>query len=348
MKKNILLFSLLIFNLAVCQTKKLPKLEDKRVETYFDNPEYFKEQLNNEETSELFAFYRLVYEFTTTKNSKLKSHTDVNSFPWDYKVTNLEAEQILTNISKSIHAEKNSYEETDEIKFISKNVLKFTNKEVEEFTAKGYLRTKKPNILRNIKCTFLDYSLKNEYGKKVNIEQQYLGLCSQGRSKKDKNYYHGFCMFNQSLKPEYKELYGFIDIELKIPIDYEIKKITKKDIDKIFYIGKNKIKVLEFDANTFHCQIIEKAEDFETILNTNNMGELRIPLNCYKKLRENQGWSFDEMIKNKHFFEMIKKNIKDYNADIYIFKSDDFLLDFVYFYTPKYISKKVRVKIDIK
>ncbi len=351
-KLSTLLFIILISNLVACQTSEYPELVDRKVMEYTDNPEYFEKQYNNEGTKEFFSFYKGIYEFTTTKNSDLKSKTDIDttSFPWHYKVTNLEANKILENIDDSIYATKNGYASysnsaTTEIKIISHNVLKFNSREMQEFKSTSRLK-RTPNALNNITYKYLDYNLKNEKGDIVNIEQEYLGICSQGMSKKEGSYYHGFCMFNQSLKPEYTKLFGYIDLEVQIPIDYEIKMITKKDLGKIFYMGKNKIKILEFDANAFHYQIIEKGEKFETRFSSTNSSELILPFDFYTKLRQNQGLDFEEIIERKYFFELDKEPL-DYEEEVFVSKIDDFALDFVYFYIPKYVSRKIKVLVNI-
>lgn len=353
MKKISALFIILSLNLVSCQEREFPKLEDKKILNYFDDPEYFESQYANKETGDYFSFYKGVYEFTTTKNSSLKSKKDIEttSFPWKYKVTNLEAKKLLENIADSIYARKDGYASyknspTSEIIIVSKNVLRFTNRETEELESKRSLKTT-PNILDYINYKYLDYNLTNEKGDIVTIEQEYLGICGQGMSKKGESYYHGFCMQNNSLKPKYEKLFGTIEIEVQIPIDYEIKKITNKNIGETFYIGANKIKILEFDGNSFHYQIIKKGEDFETLLSANNSSELILSLDYYKKLRQNQGLNFEEVVENKELFELDKER-SSYKEEIFISNLDDYFLDFVYFYIPKYVSKKIKIPINIE
>ena len=352
MKKYCLIIIIIGVNLISCQEKEFSSLEDKKIVEYFDDQEYFDSQYENEETSDYFSFYKCIYETVTNKNSKLKSKTDINSInlPWKYGIKKPQAYQILENISDSLYAQKDGYSNnqekiTENIQIISQNVLELSISELDEYKSSGSFETR-DNILDHIKFENLEYNLKNENGDIVKIEEEYTWLCGQGFYEKEGKYYHGVQICNKSLNPKYKKLFGYIELDVNIPVEYEVKKVTKQDIGKTISIGANKIKILEFDANAIHYQLIEKKETFEIKLNGGSSTSIKLPFDYYKKLRLKQGLDFETVVELKNYFELDNER-KNYEKEVVVIKVDDYAINNFYFYISKFISKKIKVDINI-
>lgn len=349
---KIIFLIILSSSTASCQQKEFPELESKKIETRIDNPKYFEEQYENPETSKYFTFYKGIYEFATTKDNSIKEKKDNTNiiYPWEINVSLDKARDIIRSIEDTIYVSKDSYAEykgtaSGEINIVAPYVLKLTEKDRQEFES-GSLRNS-DNILDNINCKYISYNLKNENDEAVIIEQEYLGICNGGIHKKQDGLYYGFCMFNQSLEPKYSTLKGSIDIEIQVPIKYIVEEIKKNDVGKVFTIGGNKIKIIEFDANVFHYQLLQKGEEFKVEYNVGSKGELILSYDYYTKLRNNPKLTYQKVIEKKDFFE-IDKYSGEYNEEVFVVKFDDKTTDVVYFYLPNYETKRIEVKVDIK
>ena len=65
---------------------------------------------------------------------------------------------------------------------------------------------------------------------------------------------------------------------------------------KIFSIGKNGIEIIEFDSNAFHYRLLQEGKPFKVAHNVSNSSQLILSYEYYKKLRENQGLTYEEVI----------------------------------------------------
>lgn len=346
-------FLIMLYSSVVSgQEVNFPELEAKKIETRIDNLKYFEEQYGNPETADYFAFYKGVYELATTKALSVMEiiSTPNDPYPWERAISKKQAQTLFGNIQDSIYVEKNSIAKsrktaTSEIRIIAPYALKLSEKEIQQFES-GSLRNS-DNILDDIKYNYLHYNLINEKGEVVDITQEYLGVCNGGINKRQNILYHDFCMFNQSLEPEYNSLKGSLNLEIQIPINYTVQEIRKSDVGKIFSIGENRIEIIEFDNNAFHYRILQKGMPFKVEHNVRNLSELIIPYENYKKLRQNQGLTYKEVMDKKDFFE-IDKPLDGYNKEVFITKFDDKTTDVVYFYIPEYQSKSIELLVNIE
>lgn len=343
---------MLYSGLVTGQEINFPKLEAKKIITRMDDPKFFEEQYSNPKTSKYFAFYKGVYEFSTTKApGSMENKSDSNKiYPWKRTVSQNQANTILENIQDSIYVEKNDFaksrkDATSQIRILALYALKLSENEIQEFES-GSLRNSE-NILDDINYNYLAYDLTNEEGKTVVITQEYLGFSNGGINKRQNIQYHGLCMHNQSLKPKYKTLKGSITIEIQIPVNYTVQKIRNTDVGKTFSIGENTIKIIEFDNNAFHYRLLEEGKPFKVTHSVGNTSGLILSYEYYKKLRENQGLTYQEVTAKKDFFE-IDKQLDTYNKEVFITKFEDNTTDVVYFYIPEYQSKSIELPVNIK
>lgn len=344
---KIITLLLLVLATTACDSKTFPELERKKIVERFDSPEatkHFEEQYANPKTADVFTFYKGVYEPATTINTNIKDRgsIDEKTLPWNMGISEKHTEKLLEQISQNIYAERDHFDNTKSLTLYAPATKALSPAKEEKLGFKKKNGSKptrhKANISSDTKYKLLSYDLKNEDGEKVTFNETYpLGL---------RPYDGGLAVTDFHLmKPEYKSIKGHINMAFQLPVKYEAKQITPKDIGKTFTIGENVIKILEFAGNALHYQVIERGEAFE-LQDTGSSKTTILPYGFYKKLRENQGLTYKEVMAKKAFFE-IGKTRKNYQEEVYVTNYLTKIPDSVWFYTAKYIGKQVKILVDI-
>lgn len=345
MKKLLLILSILPLIVACQNKKEYPNLIDK-VSTYSDK-DYGKEH---------FTEFQ-IYEEATTKNSKLPKSKIIEkkTYPWNTTSSKERIEKTLKEIEKSIKVGSGPvlfYENTSSVIRFSTLISNFySQKQIAEYKKTGMITTEK-SVLDYIKAEVKSYDLVNEKNQKIKLNQEVLGLNLGGFEEKNGNLLEYLGFETMGINGEYATLKGFIEIEIKIPTEYEKIEITQNSIGKKYTIGEQEIQILEFDANVLHYKLFDSDDsDFnDYILGVNNSSSVQIPESIYEKFRQNQGLDYPNFIKKYKEFGLEKmSNLKEKNF-ITIIQNDDLKIEKVFFYKPQnddIIKRTIKVPVNI-
>jgi hypothetical protein len=302
----------------------------------------------------------LVYKEATTKNNSVPISKKMNDnyYPWSYSVSENRANEILTQIEKSIIAitdgASDYNKEPSSTIILSSFVDNFSKQQLLEYRKNGYITNQK-SILDYVEAKVTKYELINEKNEKVILSTDFLGLKGGGMEEKNGKLLDGLGFETMGMGNfKYLSLKGFIEIEIKIPTEYEKQEITKNSIGTELTIAGQTVEILELDANVLHFKLLDSdSVKFSYYIDNCNQssGMVYIPESIYTKFRKNQGLNYDAFKKKRKEFGLENIQYKDEKNIVYILRSDDCQLEEVFFYclgNSNLIKKTIRVPVNIK
>lgn len=148
-------------------------------------------------------------------------------------------------------------------------------------------------------------------------------------------------------KSDLKDITGTVDIQVSLPTEYSVVKITKNDVGKTIDIGENqKIKLQEFVDNKVHFEVIgnEKLRTEVTFSNLSaNVKSYYTPKFLYQFFCLNSEMKYKEFEKNyKKFLEKEETDLEKNKVYVYTLYGKP---DAVFFYHKK---EETMLKKDLK
>ncbi len=347
-----------IIGLALCTTSvraqdstDYPALQD-WAEFVAQNPTYLEPDATAASRSEYnIMVYTDYYLPTVTVDRSIPTRSNIIKDPyWETAVTDSQAYAALDQIKSTIHATQDlgtgrQNKATTVVSLLASEirpVRKISRRQMAE----------NPNLrdgseLDQIHLELESYQLSNENGNEVKIQDYEPEICKARLTKVEGIYYHGLCRRYVYLEPPYLALQGQMTLNIQVPAGWAVQAVTRADVGQTFEIAGNTVKLLAFESDALHYQILKSGNPIKVESTLAPTDIIEMSFATYDAYRRNPHLSLSEFVRRSdEIYAMKGVQGKDKNA-IGVIRFDGYAPEQVYIVAPRYLEDTQEVPVDI-